>query len=133
MDERVAHDVAAAVAAVDPSLVMLGLPGSVALAAAASCGLPTAAEAFADRAYTPAGTLVPRREPGAVLDDAALVAARMVRLATQGVVDAVDGTPVAVRADSICVHGDSPGAVTMARALRDALDAAGVTIAPFTR
>ncbi|QAY69596.1 LamB/YcsF family protein [Xylanimonas protaetiae] len=130
-DERVAHDVAAAVAAVDPSLVMLGLPGSVALAAAAEHGLPTAAEAFADRAYTPAGTLVPRRDPGAVLHDPVLVAGRMVRLVTEGVVEAVDGTLVAVAADSICVHGDSPGAVTTARALRAALREAGVRLAAF--
>jgi UPF0271 protein len=131
VDERVARDVAEAVAAVDPTLVLLGLPGSAALAAAAAAGLPTAAEAFADRAYAPAGTLLPRSEPGAVLHDPALVAARMVRLATEGVVEAVDGSLVPVRADSICVHGDSPGAVDMARALREALAAAGVTITPF--
>jgi len=131
VDERVAADVAAAVAAVDPSLVLLGLPGTRSLAAAAAAGLPTAAEAFADRAYTAAGTLVPRGEAGAVLDDADLVARRMVRLVTEGVVEAVDGTDVAVRADSVCVHGDTPGAVAMARRVRAALDAAGVELAPF--
>lgn len=108
VDERVAHDVAAAVAAVDPGLVMLGLPGSAALAAAARAGLRTAAEAFADRAYTPSGTLLSRREPGAVLHDAELVARRMLQLVAEGVVEAADGTLVAVRADSVCVHGDSP-------------------------
>ncbi|ACZ29124.1 LamB/YcsF family protein [Xylanimonas cellulosilytica DSM 15894] len=131
VDERIAHDVAAAVAAVDPTLVLLGLPGSAALAAAGALGLPTAAEAFADRAYTPAGTLVSRREPGAVLHDPELVAARMVRLVTDGVVEAVDGSLVPVRVDSICVHGDSPGAVGLARRLREALTAEGIAIGPF--
>ncbi|MCK9794364.1 LamB/YcsF family protein [Isoptericola sp. 4D.3] len=131
VDERVAADVAAAVAAADPSLVLLGLPGTPALAAAEAAGLRTAVEAFADRAYTPAGTLVPRGEPGAVLHDPDVVARRMLRLVTEGVVEAVDGTDVAVRADSVCVHGDSPGAVAMARRVREVLDAGGVRLAPF--
>ncbi|MFE7405079.1 LamB/YcsF family protein [Isoptericola sp. NPDC057559] len=131
VDERVAADVAAAVAAVDPSLVLLGLPGAAALAAGEAAGLPTAAEAFADRAYSPAGTLVPRSAPGAVLHDPEVVARRMLRLVTEGVIEAVDGTEVAVRADSVCVHGDTPGAVTMARRVREAFDAAGVALAPF--
>ena len=94
-------------------------------------GLRTVAEAFADRAYTPEGHLVSRREPGAVLHDPAVVAARMVRLATEGRITAVDGTEIEVRADSICIHGDSPGAVEMARAVRTALTGAGIEIAPF--
>jgi UPF0271 protein len=89
-------------------------------------------EAFADRAYTPAGTLVSRREPGAVLHDPQQVAARMVRLVTEGVITAVDGNEVTVAAESICVHGDSPGAVDMARQVRLALEAAGVRIGSFT-
>ncbi|AEG42926.1 LamB/YcsF family protein [Isoptericola variabilis] len=131
VDERVARDVAEAVAAVDPSLVMLGLPGSPALAAASSAGLATAAEAFADRAYRADGTLVPRSEPGAVLHDPDDVARRMLRLATEGVVEAVDGTLVPVRADSICVHGDSPGAVAMAGRVRAVLLDAGVRVQAF--
>ncbi|SKC81661.1 LamB/YcsF family protein [Krasilnikoviella flava] len=131
VDERVATAVATAVAAVDPSLVLLGLPGTLSLAAGEAAGLRTAAEAFADRAYTPAGTLVPRGEPGAVLHDPDVVAHRMLRLVTEGVVEAVDGTVVAVRADSVCVHGDSPGAVAMARRVREAFLAAGVALAPF--
>jgi UPF0271 protein len=131
VDERVAADVAAAVADVDPSLVMLGLPGSRALEAAAAAGLATATEAFADRAYRPDGTLVPRSEPGAVLHDPHDVARRMLRLVTEGVVEAVDGSEVAARADSICVHGDSPGAVTMAERVRAVLVEAGVQVAPF--
>ncbi|MFC7879390.1 LamB/YcsF family protein [Isoptericola sp. NPDC057391] len=131
VDRRVADDVAAAVAAVDPSLVLLGLPGTLALAAAADAGLPTATEAFADRAYTPAGTLVPRGEPGAVLHDPDVVARRMLRLVTEGVVEAVDGSVVRVTADSVCVHGDTPGAVAMARQVRAAFDDAGVALAAF--
>lgn len=131
VDERVAADVAAAIAAVDPALVLLGLPGSLALAAAEAAGLPTAAEAFADRAYTPAGTLVPRGERGAVLHDPDAVARRMLRLVTEGVVEAVDGSVVRVPADSVCVHGDTPGAVAMARRVRAVLDDAGIALAAF--
>lgn len=132
---RIAHDeaharvVVAAVRAVDPSLVLLA--GSVVLDVAEAAGLDTAAEAFADRAYTPEGLLVSRKEPGSVLHDPAAVAARMVRLAHEGVLEAIDGTTIRVRADSICVHGDSPGAIAMAEATRAALEAAGVAIAPF--
>lgn len=120
-----------AVRAVDPTLPLLGLPGSAVLELAHAAGLPTVREAFADRAYTPAGTLVSRREPGAVLHDPEVVATRMVGLVIDGTLTAVDGTAVPVAADSICVHGDSPGAVDMARRVRAALEAAGVTIAAF--
>lgn len=126
-----ADAVAEAVAAVDPDLAVLGLPGSLLLAAAERRGLRTVREAFADRAYTPDGTLVPRKEPGAVLSDPDVVAARVVRLVTEGVVTAVDGTDVEVAAESVCVHGDSPGAVAMATAVRAALDDAGVTVTAF--
>lgn len=130
-DERVARDVATAVAAVDPSLVLLGPPGSRSIDAAREAGLATASEVFADRAYTAEGTLVARTEPGAMLHDADVVAKRMLRLATEGVVEAVDGTVVPISADSICVHGDSPGAVAMAARVREVLAAEGVPFAPF--
>lgn len=123
--------VVAAVTALDPSLPVMGLPGSALLRIAADAGLRTVAEAFADRAYTPEGHLVSRRKPDAVLHDPDEVATRMVRLATEGRITAIDGTEIEVRADSICTHGDSPGAVEMARALRAALIDAGVEIAPF--
>lgn len=130
-DERQARVVVAAVRAIDPSLVLLGLAGGVVLDIAERAGVATAAEAFADRAYTPDGHLVSRSQEGSVLHDADAVAMRMVRLAQEGVVRAIDGSDVAVRAESICVHGDSPGAIAMAEATRAALEAAGVTIAPF--
>lgn len=129
--EEQAAAVVRAVVAVDPDLPVLGLPGSAFLRHAEEAGLTTVGEAFADRAYTPQGALVSRREAGAVLHDPDEVAARMVRLVTDGVITAIDGTDVAVRAGSICTHGDSPGAVAMARSVRAALTDAGVSIAPF--
>ncbi|GAA4116352.1 5-oxoprolinase subunit PxpA [Knoellia locipacati] len=130
--EEQAEAVVRAVVAIDPDLPVLGLPGSVFLRRAEAAGLRTVVEAFADRAYTPEGTLVPRGAPGAVLHDPTEVAARMVRLVTEQRVTAVDGTDIEVQAESICTHGDSPGAVEMARAVRAALTGAGVEIAPFT-
>ncbi|WP_147066934.1 LamB/YcsF family protein [Terrabacter aerolatus] len=120
-----------AVLAVDSTLPVLGLPGSLVLELATEAGLRAVPEAFADRGYLPDGRLVPRTEPGAVLRDPQQVAARVVRLAREGVVTAVDGTDVDVRAESVCIHGDTPGAVAMAHAVRTALEAAGVEIRPF--
>jgi len=120
-----------AVVAVDTSLPVLGLPGSLVLELATDAGLRAVTEAFADRGYTPDGRLVPRTEPGAVLHDPAEVAERVVRLAREGLVTAVDGTDVEVRAESVCIHGDTPGAVAMARAVREALERSGVEIRPF--
>ena len=115
----------------DRSLPVLGLPGSQLLRQAGSAGLPTVAEAFADRGYAPDGTLVPRSEPGAVLHDLPAVVQRCLRLATTGRVRAVDGSDVEVGARSICVHGDTPGAVEMATRIRAALEQAGIRVAPF--
>jgi UPF0271 protein len=120
-----------AVAEYDASLPLLGLPGSQLLAQAAEAGLTTVQEAFADRAYTPEATLVSRREPGAVLHDAEEIAVRVLRLATKQRLTAADGSELRVEARSVCVHGDTPGAVAIATAVRDALTAAGVAISPF--
>ncbi len=130
-DERQATDVISAILAIDPELILMGLAGSPLLGWAESRGLRVAAEAFADRAYTPQGALVSRREPGAVLQDPDQVAARMLELVRTGELTAIDGSRVRLRADSICVHGDSPGAVAMARAVRDRLAAAGVELQSF--
>ena len=113
-------------------LPVLLLPGSVALDKAAAAGLRPVAEAFADRAYTPAGTLVPRSEPGAVLTDEQLVIRRMRQLATCGTIQAIDGSTLALEAESICVHSDTPGAVAMAHAVRDGLEADGISVRSFT-
>ena len=131
-DERQGRDVIAAIQAVDPGLALVALAGSPLVERASGAGLRVVAEAFADRAYTPQGTLVSRREADAVLHDPVVVAERMVRLVKEGVVTANDGSLARVSADSICVHGDSPGAVAMAAAVRQALEAGGVTIEPFS-
>lgn len=123
--------VIAALKSVDPTLVLMGLAGAPILDQARAAGLTVVAEAYADRAYTSAGHLVPRREAGAVLHDVSLIAARMVRLAIEGVVEAIDGSAIRIDAQSICVHGDSPGAVAIAREVRSRLEATGVAVAPF--
>jgi UPF0271 protein len=126
-----ARAVVDAVAAADPTLPVLGLPDSALLRLADAAGLTTVAEGFADRGYTPEGTLVPRRQPGALVSDAGEVAARAVRMAVEGRVVAVDGTAVDLAVRSICVHGDTPGAVELARAVRAGLEDAGLQVAPF--
>ena len=131
-DERQARDVINAIRAIDPRLALVALAGSPLVRWAEDAGLRVVAEAFADRAYTPQGTLVSRREKGAVLHDPALVAQRMLRLVHEGVVEAIDGSLARVNAESICVHGDSPGAVAMAAEVRRALEQAGVALQPFT-
>ena len=130
-DEQQAAAVVAALVAYDPSLPLLGLPGSALLRHAEQAGLRTVTEAFADRGYTAQATLVPRSQPGALLHDPAEVAQRMVRMLMTGRLQSVDGTEVDVSARSICVHGDTPGAVAMAVAVRKALAEAGVEIRPF--
>ncbi|QLL07074.1 LamB/YcsF family protein [Mycobacterium vicinigordonae] len=123
--------VAAAAHQVDPSLPVVGMTGSVFFEEADRLGLRTVAEAFADRAYTPDGRLVSRREPGAVLHDPAMIAERVLTMVTLGEVAAADGTTVKVNVESICVHGDSPGAVQIAAAVRDRLESAGLVLKAF--
>ena len=115
----------------DASLPVMGLPGSLILDVAARAGVRAVTEAFADRGYTPQGTLVPRSEPGALLHDPWQVAERMVTMVKTGTLQASDGSDVAVSARSICVHGDSPEAVTIAVAVRRALSEAGIDVRPF--
>ncbi|MGH6654713.1 MAG: LamB/YcsF family protein [Actinocrinis sp.] len=135
---RIVWDEAQADAVVDGILLaggglpVLGLPGSAVHRSAAVARLPAVAEAFADRAYRPDGTLVPRTEPNAVLHDANQVVARSVSMAVEGEVVASSGERIAVEARSLCLHGDTPGAVELARRVRDALTIAGCDIAPFT-
>ncbi len=112
-------------------LPILGLPGSQLHEAARRVGLPVIGEAFADRAYTPEGTLVSRREPGAVIHDPDEVVKRALGMATEGTVTAIDGSTVRIEARSLCLHGDTPGAAGLARRVRDELTAAGVRIGSF--
>ncbi|MFB7509409.1 LamB/YcsF family protein, partial [Streptomyces broussonetiae] len=130
-DAEQAAAVVAGVRLAGGALPVLGLPGSRLLAAAEEAGLTAVPEAFADRAYTPAGTLAPRREPGAVVADGDAVVRRALAFALDGVVEAVDGTTVAVAARSLCVHGDTPGAARIAARVREALQAAGVEVRAF--
>ncbi len=130
--EAQARAIVDAVRRYDPDLPILGLRGSRLLDAARQAGLRAVPEAFADRAYSPDGTLLPRTQPDAVLHDATTVADRVVRLATNGVVTAVDGSDVRIDAETVCLHGDTPGAVEMARAVRAALAVAGVEVKAFT-
>lgn len=127
-----AEAVASAAHEYDPALAVLGAPGSSLLAVADALGMEPVPEAFADRAYLADGTLVSRSEPGSVIVEPATVAARAVRLATEHRVTAVDGTDVEVRARSICIHGDTPGSVGLAQAVRAGLETAGVGVYPFT-
>ena len=128
-DSTMAEAIARAVRGVDASLVLFGLSGSQLVAAGERAGLRVASEVFADRGYGADGSLAPRGTPGAVVTDAAEVARRAVEMAAGQAVAALDGTRVSVKADTICVHGDTPGAAAIARAVRDALVAAGITVA----
>lgn len=128
-DPRHAQAVVDGVVRSGETLAVMGLPGATVLRLAAAADLPVIAEAFADRGYTPDGTLVPRSEPGAVLQDVDDVVTRVVRLAVRREIVAVDGTVVHVDASSVCVHGDTPDAVAMAQAIRAALEQAGVSVA----
>ena len=132
-DAGIATAVARAVRDFDRRLVLFGLAGSHLLAAGREAGLRTASEVFADRAYRRDGRLLPRDEPGAVLTDPARVVARALRMAREGRVETTDGTDLVVRADTICVHGDTPGAAALARSLKTALTAEGFTLRAASR
>jgi UPF0271 protein len=127
-DSVLASAIARAAAAVDPSLILYGLPNSELLKAARTAGLRTAAEGFADRAYEPDGALMSRRKPGALLLDPEIVVARALRLVREHAVAASDGTPLTLHIDTLCVHGDTPGADELAARLRRGLEAAGITV-----
>jgi UPF0271 protein len=125
---EVAAATARAIAAFDPEMVVVTLPDSTLARAAAGLGLRVAKEGFADRAYLEDGHLVPRGQPGAVVHDPAEATARAVQMITEGTVTAVTGKVISLKIDTLCVHGDTPGAVGIARALREALEAAGVAV-----
>jgi len=131
VDAGQAEAVVRAVLELDPTLAVLGLPGSELLRAAEAAGLRAVPEAFADRSYDASGHLISRRQEGAVISDSKSVLARCRRLITEGVLTAMDGSQIPVSAESLCVHGDTPGALRLARRLRDGLSEAGVGLAPF--
>lgn len=131
-DQSAADAVVAAIRDVDPALTLLGRPGVLSARRAEAAGLTTATEAFADRGYLPSGALVPRDSAGAVLHDPDLVAERCLAIATGEPILDVNGDPLLIRAESICVHGDTPGAVAIAARIAQVLTHAGVQVSPFT-
>lgn len=130
-DMRQAKAIIEAIKAIDSALVLMALSGSPLVSFARQAGLNVVSEAFADRAYSSDGTLVSRAEKGAVLSDPDMVAARMVKFVETGKITAIDGKEISLDAQSICLHGDSPSAVLMAKAVKAALEKAGVTLRPF--
>lgn len=130
-DRHLASVIAGSIASFDSTLVLLGLADNLMLDAAREAGLAVAAEAFADRAYEKDGTLVPRGDPGALLEDPAVIAARAVNLIRTGKLVSRDGGEIAIRADSLCTHGDGPNARAILERLRIDMEAAGFVVAPF--
>jgi UPF0271 protein len=130
-DRALAEAIARAIASVDRSLIMFGLPKSAMTDAGADAGLRVAAEGFADRAYEPDGSLTPRSKPGAVIHDPGLVVQRAVRMVRDRVVLTPDGREIALQVDTICVHGDTPGADELVRRIRSGLEAAGIDVRPL--
>lgn len=132
-DAALAQAIAEGVAAFDPGLVMLAQPGTRLSSAAEARGLAVAREGFIDRAYRADGTLVARREPGAVITDPGEASERSLRLVLEGKLRTVDGTDLDLAVDSLCIHSDTPGAVTILTRVRSDLEAAGLRIRPFGR
>jgi UPF0271 protein len=127
-DRTLAEAIATAVFEFDPSLILVGLAGSALVAAGAALGLVTASEGFADRAYRSDGSLSPRDQPGAVIDDDSVAVAQALSITREGTVRAIDGSVLLLRIDTLCLHGDTPGALTLAQSLRRALVEAGVVL-----
>jgi len=135
-NEAVARSVAEAIVSVNPDLLyvaLAGAKGAMVRRIGNEAGLKTVYEAFPDRAYTPKGNLVSRREPGAVIKDPATVAQRALLMATKGVVIAIDGSSVELEAQTLCVHGDTPSALDLVRNIRETLEAEGVSVQPMAK
>jgi UPF0271 protein len=130
-NKELAAAIAGAVAAFDKTLILFGLPGSEILNAGRAAGLRVAAEVFADRAYEPDGSLASRRKPNSVIHDPDAVVARAVRMVKERTVVAIDGSVVPLEADTICVHGDTPGSDDLAAKIRAGFESAGVAVRPI--
>ncbi len=128
-DRALADAIARAVHEVDPKLVLFGLAGSEMIRAAEALGLPVASEVFADRSYQDDGSLSPRGQPGALIEDVEQAVAQVLQMVRQRSVHSVSGKEVALRADTLCIHGDQPGALAFVRRIRSELDAIGVRVA----
>jgi UPF0271 protein len=131
-DRDLARAICQAILDADPDMVLVALAGSDWVEIAAEMGLRVAREAFADRAFNSDGTLVSRSQPGSVIHDLKQVVERSVKMVTQGKVTAINGEEIVIQADSLCLHGDTPGAVEMAKAIRESLEDAGVEIVPMS-
>src|SRR6185437_893706 len=132
-DDMTARAIANGIKAVDPHLIFVVLANSRLVQAGETANLPMVHEVFADRAYEDDGSLVSRRKPGAVLHDAGQIAQRVVRMVQDGAVVSVTGKAIRMRTDTVCIHGDTPGAVDIARGVRKALGDAGIEVAPFKK
>lgn len=130
-NEGLARAVAETVREVDPELILVGMAGSAWIKVGRELGLRVACEGFADRSLNPDGTLVPRSQPGAIIDDVEEVIARVLRIVADGKVLAINGEEIDMAADTICLHSDTPGAADLAQALRQRLEAAGVLVVPM--
>lgn len=130
--EALAHAIARSVYDTDDRLVLYGLAGSEWVRAGERVGIQTASEVFADRTYEPEGSLTSRKQPDALITDATIAAQQVIDMVVHGQVTATDGSKVSMKADTICIHGDGPGAVSFARVVRDALTDAGVRIHAFS-
>jgi UPF0271 protein len=131
VDDMTANAIAAGIRAVDRTLMFVVLANSRLVAAGEKAGLPLVHEVFADRAYEDDGQLVSRKKPGAVLHDPDAIAARVVQMVQDGAVIAASGKRIPMTMDTVCIHGDTPGAVGIGRKVRVQLEAAGIKVAPF--
>ena len=131
-DKDTAEAIVRAVQSFDPSLVVVTLPGSILYLTAVEQNLRVAAEGFADRAYQADGSLLPRGQSGAVIHEPDLIAKRAVRMVTQQSIRSITGEDIEIRIDTLCVHGDTPGATEIALSVREAMQVVGVTLTPFT-
>ena len=130
-DRALAGAIAKATASIDRSLILFGLPNSELLRAGDAAGLTVAAEVFADRSYDPDGSLTSRSKPGSVIHDASKVVERAIKMVRDRQVVAVDGSTIKLQADTMCLHGDTPGAAALAGEIRRGLESAGVRVAAF--
>ena len=131
VDDMTARAIAAAIKAVDPNLYFVVLPNTALERAGEAAGLPLISEVFADRAYEDDAQLMARSKPGSVLHDAPQIAERVVRMVQDGAITAASGKVIKVKIDTVCIHGDTPGAVEIARHVRGELERNGITVAPF--
>ena len=132
VEDMTARAIAAAIKAVDPNLYFVVLPNTALERAGEAAGLPLISEVFADRAYGDDAQLMARSKPGSVLHDAPQIAERVVRMVQDGAITAASGKVIKVKIDTVCIHGDTPGAVEIARHVRGELERNGITVAPFS-